>query len=241
MGKFGSDQYAESSTGSTTRTTEQSPTGTVRNEPTYLSRGEAHRFNKPSSDKAEVKVTSHSKGTDTKFALSALVLYRDGQQVYVGREQDADQKETNEHAVRHHGERMLGLSDDEKISLKWDDAIESVAIAARAWDEGAYDTSKSKSQAQTSQSQSMSQSWAQSQFSDLKVRFECGDQTVEISPQQTGSNLGSSMLVGKVDYNTDGSMTIRNQEQFASPNAPGRMSFADGEIRMDSGPASQVR
>jgi len=243
-------EKSSSSTSSTLRTSDRGPSGTVRNEPTTaLARGESLRIDKPSNQNPEVTVTSHSKGTDAKFTLNALVLYRNGQQVYLGSKEHSDLNETNEKAVRHHGERMLGLSDDEKITVKWDQAIEAVAISAHAMSDSDSDQDSGMSRDTTmGQPSAMSQSSTQHQsgnhawgLNDLSVRFACDDQIVEITPQATGADPNStSMLVGRIDFNNDGSVTIKNQEQYAAPNSQRRMSFVDGDVRMDSGPESRI-
>jgi stress response protein SCP2 len=184
-----------------------------------LHKGQSLRLTKDSDRTAQITAINNWKNPRKDYDLKALVLFKDGRQVYVGAANRDEILQVADGAVRHHGDVKAGSKDGEEITITWHPDIESVALSSYSALENGPGSFREYG---------------------VSVRIVNGPEVVEIAAEETNASRTSyTLYFGRVDFNPDGSLTLRNQEQYSRSGSENRIKFVKGEVRMDAGPEGQ--
>ena len=155
------------------------------------------------------------------YDLKALVRYRDGRLIYVGAANDDEVLQTPEGAVRHGGD-VQRPGESEKIIIKWDPSIASVAVSsysARENGTGSF--------------------YRYGVF----VRITSGAQVIEIPATGTNTNDRSyTLCFGEILFgkNRD-ELTVSALELYSKPNSEHRIGYRGDRVVMDIGPVGRFK
>lgn len=158
---------------------------------------------------------------DKDYDLKALVRYRDGRTVYVGAANADEVLRTPEGAVRHGGD-VLRAGELERIYIKWDPSIASIAVSSySALENGAGSFSRY----------------------GVFVRIINGSQVVEIPAKDTSANdLSFTLCFGEILFGqVPGSMQVVALEMYSAPKSENRVGYAGPYLFMDIGPMGKPK
>jgi stress response protein SCP2 len=184
-----------------------------------LAKGEKVRLSKTGGDPVVVECGWTATGKD--YDLKALVRYRDGKLVYVGAANADEALQTKEGAVRHSGDvRVPG--ELERLFIKWDPAIASVAISSYSALENGTGSFKAYG---------------------VFTRIITGDQRVEIRAEQaSGVDSCYTLCFGEILFGKEpGELDVVNLEMYSKPGSENRIGYKGNQVKMDIGPEGRTK
>ncbi|MDR1035847.1 MAG: TerD family protein [Deltaproteobacteria bacterium] len=184
-----------------------------------LAKGDKVRLSKSGDDPVVVECGWTADGKD--YDLKALVRYRNGKLVYVGAAGRDEKIQTSEGAVRHSGD-VKAPGELERLFIRWDPSIASVAISSYSAIENGTGSFKEYG---------------------VFVRIKTRDQTVEIKAKQTSNVYNSyTLCFGEIVYGQEnGDLEVSNLEMYSAPNSERRVGYRGDKVMMDIGPAGQAK
>lgn len=152
------------------------------------------------------------------YDLKALVLLKDGRQIYVGAANSDEVISAVNGAVRHSGDsRAPGVL--ESLSIHWDPEIARIAVSSYSALENGTGS-----------------------FREYGVYVEIvnGSQVIRIDAASTSADGRSyTLCFGEIIMEPDGTMSVVAHELYSKRNSENRVGYARGQVAMDIGPRGQ--
>ena len=160
-----------------------------------------------------------AKGKD--YDLKALVLYRNGTQIYVGAANVDEKLSTPEGAVQHGGD-IKRPGELERISIRWHPDIQAIAVSAYSAVENGLGSFRRYG---------------------VFVRITNGKQIIEIPARSISANgMRYTLCFGEILFDTaPGKMEVSALEMYSGMGSEKRIGYQDGKVKMDIGPVGRCK
>jgi len=196
-----------------TKSAQTTPT-TSASTPISLTKGGTISLTKTAS--ATIEASNGWKAKKKDYDLKALVLYKDGRQIYVGAANDDEVLSTPEGAVSHGGDIRAGSSDLETITIKWHPDIASVALSSYSALENGTGSFREYG---------------------VYVNIKNGDQVIGINAEDANADGYSyTLCFGEVTFKPDQTFDVTNLEMYSRRGSEHRIGYKHGRVVMDAGP-----
>ena len=184
-----------------------------------LKKGEKISLSKNKRNKP-ILIENGWKASKKDYDLKALVLYRDGRQIYVGAANRDELLRTPEGAVCHGGD-IKRPGKLERITIKWHPDIAAVAVSSYSARENGAGSFRRYG---------------------VFVRITNGKQVIEIPASDTNSSAHRyTLCFGEILFKEDESMEVVALEMYSEPNSEQRIGYRKGKVVMDVGPEGKFK
>lgn len=186
-----------------------------------LSKGQKLTLDKNQNQSGTIIIENGWAAIDKDYDLKALVRYRDGRLVYVGAANVDELLMTPEGAVRHGGD-VMSAGELERIYVKWDSSIASVAVSSYS---------------------ALENGTGSFYRYGVFVRVINGSQVIEIPAADVSANDYSyTLCFGEIVFGqTPGSMQVSALEMYSAPKSENRIGYVGADVVMDIGPLGQPK
>ena len=184
-----------------------------------LVKGQKVNLVKPSAGgSAAITVSNGWTARGKDYDLKALILMKDGRQIYIGAANSDELISAVNGAVQHSGDsRAPGVL--ESLTIRWDAEIDRIAVSSYSALENGTGSFR--------------------QYG-VYVEIVNGNQVVRINAADASADGRSyTLCFGEIIMESDGTMSLVAHELYSKRNSENRVGYRNGQVLMDIGPRGQ--